>query len=176
MMGEFVTRRLRLRRWRAEDAPRLAALNADAEVMRYIGSGAPAYHEALAEAEAFVAAPPDGPLARWAIEDRADGAFHGWVGLLPFDDTDEVEIAFRLARASWGRGIATEAARRVIDHGFADLHLARIVAVTAPGNRASRRVLEKLGLEHRGHRTAYGVAGCWYCVLTRADWETGTAG
>ncbi len=53
-MKEFVTERLRLRGWRVDDAPALAAMNADPEVMRYIGSGAKPYAEALDRAESLV--------------------------------------------------------------------------------------------------------------------------
>ncbi len=53
-MKEFVTERLRLRGWRGDDAPALAAMNADPEVMRYIGSGAKPYAEALDRAESLV--------------------------------------------------------------------------------------------------------------------------
>ena len=53
-MKEFVTERLRLRGWRRGDAPALAAMNADPEVMRYIGSGAKPYAEALERAESLL--------------------------------------------------------------------------------------------------------------------------
>ncbi len=170
-MKELLTERLRLRGWRMDDVPHLAAMNSDPEVMRYVGSGVRTYEDALAEAQRLVESQSDQSPRRWAIEERSTGEFHGRVGLLRLDGGEEIEIAYRLARKSWRRGIATEAARRMIAYGFDDLGLGKIVAVASPGNLASRRVLEKLGLERKGTRTAYGVDGCWYYVLTRADWR-----
>ncbi len=191
-MKEFVTERLRLRGWRRGDAPALAAMNADPEVMRYIGSGAKPYGEALEQAERLVRERPGDGLGLWAIEGRAieewaieewaieewaieesgTGVFHGWAGLFPLDDTEEIELAYRLVKTSWGRGIATEAARPLLAYGFDELRLERIAAVTAPENRASRRVLDKLGFAYRGLRSAYGVAGCRYYTLAEAAWRT----
>ncbi len=175
-MKEFVTERLRLRGWRRDDAPALAAMNADPEVMRYIGSGAKPYAEALERAESLVREAPGDGLGLWAIEERAigksgTGVFHGWAGLFPLDDTQEIELAYRLAKSSWGRGIATEAARPLLAYGFDELRLDPIVAVTAPENRASRRVLEKLGFRYQGLRSAYGVEGCCYYTLAEAAWR-----
>ena len=168
----FETDRLRLRPPRAGDAAGLAALNADPEVMRYIGSGVRPHAQACDEVRAWLA--DDGPNI-WIIEDRASSEVHGWVALLPFDQGREVELAYRLAQASWGRGIASEAARAMIDYAFAGLGarlgeglgLDRLVAITHPDNHASRRVLDKLGFRRRGSRTVQGIAGVLYYVLER---------
>ncbi len=171
-MKKFVTERLRLRGWRRGDAPALAAMDADPEVMRYIGSGANPYAEALERAESLVREPPGDGLGLWAIEESATGVFLGWAGLIPLDDTQEIELAYRLATSSWGRGIATEAARPLLTYGFDELRLEAIAAITDPGNRASRRVLDKLGFLYQGRRSAYGVAGCRYYTLAEAAWRT----
>ena len=60
--------------------------------------------------------------------------------------TPAVEVAWRLARAYWGRGYATEAARAALDYGFEQLGLTEIVALTVPANQRSRRVMERLGM------------------------------
>ncbi len=171
-MKEFVTERLRLRGWRPDDAPPLAAMNADPEVMRYIGSGAKPYAEALERAGRLVWARPGKGLGLWAIEESATGVFQGWAGLIPLDDTEEIELAYRLPKSSWGRGIATEAARPLLAYGFDELRLELIAAVTDPENRASRRVLDKLGFLYQGLRGAYGVEGCCYYTLATAAWRT----
>ena len=59
-----------------------------------------------------------------------------------------VEIGWRLARAYWGRGYATEAAEAALAHAFGPLGLREVVAFTVPGNAASRRVMEKIGMRH----------------------------
>jgi len=80
----------------------------------------------------------------------------GWCGLGPLDfDESEIELSFGLSWEHWGKGIATESGTLMLDYGFRRLGLDRIVAVVQPGNVASKRVLEKLGMVHR--RTLVGL-------------------
>jgi RimJ/RimL family protein N-acetyltransferase len=81
-------------------------------------------------------------------------------------DGDDVEVAYRLVRAAWGRGLATEAAGTLVAHALRTLALPRVVAVTYPDNRASQRVLDKLGFERRGLTEYKGVRATFH-VLTR---------
>jgi RimJ/RimL family protein N-acetyltransferase len=170
------TERLLLDGWREADVEPLAAMNADAQVMRHIGSGVRPYARALAEARQFVAGPPTGPLGLWAIRERGGADFCGWAALMPLDGGEEIELGYRLPRHGWGRGIATEAAGRLLAHGFSDLGLERIVAVTSAENVASQRVLTKLGLQYRGLREVYGVKGVWYYDIRAAAWRRLFAG
>ena len=86
----------------------------------------------------------------WAVEVPGVAEFIGLVGLaVPRFEahfTPCVEIGWRLARAHWGRGYATEAARAALDFGFRDLNLDEIVAFTVPTNRRSRAVMERIGM------------------------------
>jgi len=95
-------------------------------------------------------------LGYWSIfakENRQQ--FLGWVLLIPADAVGpEIEIGWRLNRAAWGKGFATEAARSVLTHAFATLRLEYVIADIAPGNVASIRVAQKLGLSAR-HETKY---------------------
>ncbi len=168
--GDLLTERLRLRGLDESDAPDLAAMNADPEVMRFIATPKP-YHEALEQAKAFIAWNRENPQRFWAIEDRVRGGFHGWVFLATLEELDDVELGYRLPRASWGRGIATEASRRMVELAFADQGLPRLIAVTDPGHHRSQHVLDKLGFSFKGTRRAYGVDGLHYFVLERADWR-----
>ena len=71
----------------------------------------------------------------------------GWCGLQPFDPMpDKTEIFFGLSPDYWKKGYMTEAARAVLKYGFEELYLEEIVAGVKPGNIASIRVLEKIGL------------------------------
>jgi ribosomal-protein-alanine N-acetyltransferase len=72
----------------------------------------------------------------------------GFCGLQPLDGTTETEIGWWLARAWWGQGLATEAARTALQDGFARAGLERIVAVALPANRASIHVMEKLEMRY----------------------------
>lgn len=92
----------------------------------------------------------DHGFGRWVVELPGTASFVGVVGLawIPYQAhfTPAVEIAWRLARAFWGRGYAGEAARAALGFGFDKVDLAEIVAVTVPANLGSRRVMERLGM------------------------------
>jgi RimJ/RimL family protein N-acetyltransferase len=176
------TARLRLRRLRAADEPDLIALDRDPEVMRYVGSpaGVRSPAETAERVRARILEAERGlhePLGFWRIEDRADGAFYGLGALLRMltgDDAaavPDVEVAYRLVQSVWGRGIATEAAGALVGHAFGTLALARVVAVTYPENRASQRVLEKLGFAATGLADYKGVRVSAY-VITAGAWST----
>ena len=89
-------------------------------------------------------------FGRWVVEIPGEASFIGFVGLgtVPFEAyfTPAVEVAWRLARAFWGCGYASEAARAALDYGFGELGLPEIVAFTVPANLRSRRVMERLGM------------------------------
>jgi RimJ/RimL family protein N-acetyltransferase len=84
------------------------------------------------------------PLGLWAAELKETGGFVGWFGLLT-GRFDVPEIGFMLPRARWGEGYATEIASRLLRFAFDELGHVGIVATTRADNRASIRVLEKLG-------------------------------
>ncbi len=87
----------------------------------------------------------------WAVIEQASGYFVGYCGLFFYPDINgrpEVEIGYRLARAWWGRGYATEAVIAARDYAFATLGLSRLIALIDPANTASIRVAEKAGLRH----------------------------
>jgi RimJ/RimL family protein N-acetyltransferase len=86
----------------------------------------------------------------WVIRDRADGRFLGRGGLrhVLVEGNDEVEVAYALMSDVWGRGVATEFARAVVKVGFERLDLKDVVAFTLPTNRASRRIMEKVGFRY----------------------------
>lgn len=85
----------------------------------------------------------------WAVIEKGGGELIGYCGLFYFPDINgrpEIEIGYRLARAWWGRGYATEAVVAVRDYAFHTLGLPRLVALIDPANVASVRVAEKAGL------------------------------
>ena len=174
MLPALETSRLRLRPLAAADLPDLIALDLDPEVMRYVGSpaGVKTPEETLARARTRIRETERGenePLGFWRVESR-DGAFLGVAALMRMPDGPDVELAYRLARAAWGRGVATEAAGALVAHGLRTLGLPRLVAVTYPENRASQGVLDKLGFERRGLAEYKGVQTTFH-VLTRETWS-----
>jgi RimJ/RimL family protein N-acetyltransferase len=82
----------------------------------------------------------------WALRDKT-GAFAGRCALrhITINDVDEVEIGYTFHRAFWGRGLATEVSRSVLEIGFGPLALPNIIAFASVEHKASRRVMEKLG-------------------------------
>src|SRR5690606_41628360 len=154
--AELSTPRLRLRPRTMADLDACVAMDLDPEVHRFIyddGPPDPIEHRAQLRARIAAGWPPRGGI--WAVEWRDAPGFLGWCGLFPFEATGLIEIGYRYLRRAWGQGIATEAGRAVLDHGFRTLGFDPIVAVTHPANFASQRVLEKLGLEARGRAFHY---------------------
>jgi RimJ/RimL family protein N-acetyltransferase len=88
----------------------------------------------------------------YAVELIETGAFIGYIGLytptFQAHFTPAIEIAWRLSADHWGRGLATEGTRAVLQHAFQTLNLASLVSFTVPQNQRSRRVMEKLGMKH----------------------------
>ncbi|WP_431032785.1 GNAT family N-acetyltransferase [Streptomyces sp. P6-2-1] len=152
-MTPLRTPRLLLRPWQESDLAPWAAMNADPEVREHLG-------------EPLTRAQSDASVARfraefarrgygwWAVEVRATGDFIGFAGLdrvdegLPFTG---VEIGWRLARAAWGHGYATEAARAVLAFGFGTLGLPEILAVTTATNVRSQAVMRRIGMTRDPH-------------------------
>ena len=145
------TPRLILRHFDVGDADAIRLLFADPEVMRYgPGVQTPQWADDWLRdwIERRYAA---WGFGMWAVVQRRSGAVIGYCGLSRFDNrcaAGEAELGFRLARAHWGRGYATEAARAVRDYAFATLALPRLIALIDPQNRASLRVAEKLDMRY----------------------------
>jgi RimJ/RimL family protein N-acetyltransferase len=124
-----------------DDVDLLVALDDDPEVKRYIDGGKPAVRDDV-EATVFAALGH-----RWLAFDREDRKFIGWFGARPSGPGDR-ELGFRLRREAWGRGLATEGARLMVDTSFGDLGANRVWAQTMAVNVRSRAVLERCGLHH----------------------------
>jgi [ribosomal protein S5]-alanine N-acetyltransferase len=146
---DILTSRLRLQPLAEDDLDDLVGLHADPEVM--LGSSGIATPRTRAASEEWLQrslslAGTEG-WGTFRVDDRATGAFLGRCGLRPEQGTGDTELAYAFARHAWGRGIATEAASAVVQHGF-DAGLTRIVGCALAQNPASVRVLEKVGM-HR---------------------------
>ena len=167
------TERLVLRRFRQGDIEPMIEMDSDPRVRRYIGDGSMPKPEKLsAEVRRWVESPEKdyGRLGFWAVTVKPDDAFRGWACLNPRGDG--IEVGYRLPVDVWGRGYATEAARRLLDYGFDTCGLEEIFAITHPDNRASQRVLEKAGLLFRRMTTFEGQPVTYYTV-TRSDRTNG---
>jgi RimJ/RimL family protein N-acetyltransferase len=144
--------------WRDTDRAPFAALNADPEVMRFVGEGRPLTRAASDELLAAIAVHWDEHgFGLWCAAPREDPrACLGFIGLavpsfLP-EVLPAVEVGWRLARAAWGRGLATEGGRAALAHAFDTLALASVVSIIDPRNARSIRVAEKLGMARGADR------------------------
>ena len=170
-MPEIETAHLRLRMFRPDDLDALAPIYADPAVMRYMRTGKPAPRERTEYALHWMIDYWNlHGMGLWAVEHKADGALIGQCGLFYLDKTTEVEVAYLLAQAYWGQGLATEAARAALCYGFETLALDRIVAVVRPENTGSQRVLEKAGLRLEGDARYYDMDVKYY-ALPRAAYQ-----
>ena len=141
------TERLLLRPWRMDDRAAFAAMNADPEVVRHL-RGPLTREESDAFADRIEECWAERGWGLWAVEVGGGAPFIGYVGLWPAEHVtgDPCEVGWRLAHEHWGRGYAPEAAREALRFGFDVVGLDHIVSFTIPANRASWRVMEKIGL------------------------------
>ncbi|MGL5865514.1 MAG: GNAT family N-acetyltransferase [Dermatophilaceae bacterium] len=170
----LTTARLALRPLVWDDLAELEALDADPAVMRYLDRPRTA---ADARDRTFARLDPAHDamgLGYWAGHE--EHRFVGWWLLVPHGP-GLAEIGWRLHPWAWGRGLATEGARAVLDHGFGAVGLERVVAETMTVNLASRAVITKLGLRHTGieHREwdeplPGAEQGEFLAELTREEW------
>jgi RimJ/RimL family protein N-acetyltransferase len=147
------TARLRLERWEPErHTSALAEMNADAEVMRHIGDGAPVTRaESELQSRSIASHWERFGFGLWAVRMGADSPVLGFAGLshpLWFpSERAMVEAGWRLRRDAWGQGIATEAGRAALEVGFGVLGLEQIVSYIFPGNERSQAVSRRLGMQ-----------------------------
>jgi ribosomal-protein-alanine N-acetyltransferase len=143
------TDRLILRRLLPDDLDNLFALYSDPEVRRYFPEGTLTYAETKEELDWFLNGHPEHPqLGLWATIYKETNQFIGRCGLLPWtiDQRAEVEVAYLLAKAFWGQGLGTEAAQGILDYGFEQLHLSRLICLIDRDNQASIKVARKIGM------------------------------
>jgi RimJ/RimL family protein N-acetyltransferase len=161
----LTTERLRLEPLTEDHVEELVELDSDPEVLRFI------FGRALTRAEVeyeWLAKRlrPDAAargIGYWAGYE--DDSFVGWWCLgVDDEDPDAAELGYRLRRDEWGRGLATEGSRAMLDHAFRTIGLSRVWGETMAVNTGSRRVMEKLGM-----RLARSYVGEWDYPLPGAE-------
>ena len=170
------TDRLILRKWRDDDLDGVLAMNSDPEVMRFIGDGHVHDRAEAADMLAYVRRGWDEHgFGRWAVERRSDGALAGFcgVGFLGWSPElqGEPEIGWRLRRSLWGVGYATEAAIASRDDFFRSTDYDHLISLSNPGNVASERIMEKLGMRRVDDVRHPRFGPIHRHRLDRADWK-----
>ena len=168
--------RLVLRRFTQADLPLLIELNADPEVMRYVGGvQTPQQTRAMLESRILDYYQANPGLGIWATLLRDGGECIGFHLLNHIQGEDLIQVGYRLFPRHWGRGYATEMSLALLRYGYTQLQLPRIVAIADLPNRASQQVLLKAGLHRHGERSfqhpAYASFGplAWF-ERAAQDW------
>ena len=164
------TPRLLLRHLVPDDMGDLAALYADPEVMRFWPRPY-SREETRAELERLQAYYTEHGFGLWATIHKPDGRFIGRCGLLrkTLEGAPELEVAYMIGHAYWGRGLATEAARAIAGHAFRELGPPRLVSYILPENLGSRSVAKKNGMQPVGETLHAGLLHLVYAV-ERDEW------
>jgi ribosomal-protein-alanine N-acetyltransferase len=145
----LTTERLVLREPVATDAEAILVFRGDPEVQRYNAEPLRDLAETVQFIELLQAETAANLRRHWAI--TLDGAVVGLIGLHTWEqDHRRAELGYDMAREYWGRGLATEAGRAVIQFGFTTMALHRIEAGTIADNVRSVRLLERLGFQREG--------------------------
>lgn len=149
----FTSERLGFRNWRDSDLDAFAAMNADADVMAF-------FPETLTREQSQKLMKrlskhyEEKAYTYFAVDILDTGECIGFIGLVqqeyeaPF--TPCVDIGWRLAKPFWGKGYATEGAKRCLKYGFETLNLEKIYAVAPSINSKSIHVMKKIGMEKSG--------------------------
>jgi RimJ/RimL family protein N-acetyltransferase len=160
------TKRLSYRPLEPADAEAMHAVWADPEVMRYLPSEPSGSVQETAErVERHVSRFAETGYGLCAVVDRVHGRVVGTCGLFPVEWVGpDVEVAYHLGREVWNRGYATEAAGAWVGAAFDQLDLDRVVALAYPANRASTRVMEKIGMGFDREVDRYGERLVQYAI------------
>lgn len=156
-MPVIETPRLRLRPFAESDFEDLARLNADPQVTQFLGTGQPL--DRIQSRQQLAVIQGHQQLRGYtlvAIEDRASGKFIGRTGPWFPIDWPMLEVGWVIDPAQQGKGLATEAARAMVDWCFANLPVDEVCSMILPGNVASTRLAEKLGARQSGRQIVFG--------------------
>lgn len=166
------TDRLILRGFEPGDAPALAAIQGDAEVVRYLGGVTDeTLIGALDRLLIYLGHWSAFGCGKWAVEEKATGRMIGRVGYLdPPYDWPGLELGWTFARDAWGKGYATEAALAARDWGFTVLGADRIISMIDPRNTASQAVARRIGEREWQPFLHRGVEQTLWAI-TRDAWE-----
>ncbi|MBV8074157.1 MAG: GNAT family N-acetyltransferase [Candidatus Eremiobacteraeota bacterium] len=152
--------RLVLRPLSVDDAEALFAMYVDPDVMQYMSGPYTGTLNQLRERLATrIAEHEDDGFGLYATELRETGELIGRCGHLRWtiEGMKEIEVGYLIARAHWGKGYATEAARALLEDGFGRFGVPHLISLIHPENVASQRVAEHNGLQHERDVAVEGI-------------------
>jgi RimJ/RimL family protein N-acetyltransferase len=156
--------------WREEDFESYARICADPEVMRYIGGKAFTRLEAWRNMAFLIGHWQLRGYGHWAVEEKRSGELIGRMGFLNPQGWPGFEVGWMLAQECWGKGYASEGARRMLEHAFEEMDREHVISLIHPENRGSIRVAEKMGEKVEGRTEVLGIPVLIYGV-SRETWR-----
>jgi RimJ/RimL family protein N-acetyltransferase len=144
------TKRLTLRKLTTKDAVNLYKLTLNTDVIRFTGDVA---FESIDEAKKYIELYDQYEkygFGRWAVIEKETKSFLGWCGLRFSEETQECDLGFRLLKQHWNKGYATEAAKLCLDLAFTKYKMKEVIGRSHYMNKASHKVLKKIGMEYKG--------------------------
>jgi RimJ/RimL family protein N-acetyltransferase len=166
---QLETERLLLRQWKLADFEIYEEMCADEEIMRYIGGKTLNRIEAWRHMGYLVGHWELLGYGHFAVEEKVSGRFVGRIGFLNPAGWPGFEIGWTLARECWGKGYATEGARRALDFAFKELDRPHVISLIHPENKGSIRVAERLGETVEGQTEVLGIPVLIYGIDRPAD-------
>lgn len=166
----LTTDRLTLRPFKEDDLDAYYEMCSDSEVMRFLGGKAWTRMETWRHMATILGHWQLRGFGLWAVEESSSGAFVGRVGFIQPEGWPGFELGWTLARSSWGKGYATEAARKALAYAFTELDRRHVISLIHPRNGASIAVAERLGERYEESIEFFGetisVYGIWRPVST----------
>ncbi len=162
------TGRLLLRELEISDAERLFLLDSNPEVMKYVGvKPLTTIEQTIASIKMIRQQYADNGIGRYAVIEKQSGLLIGWCGIKFIDykinDHQNIyELGYRFLPEYWGKGYATESARKWLNFAFENLKTEVVYAYVDVENKASIHTLEKLGFENKGNFEDSGDICTWY--------------
>jgi len=141
------TKRLVLRKITLDYKEDMFAMHSDSEVQKFTGEPVV---ESIKDLEKGIRIRLEEfdqyGFGRLAVILKETNEFVGWAGLAYLPEFDKIDLGYRLKKEFWGCGIATESSKAIIDYAFNTLNLDLIIAIALPENKASIRVMQKVGM------------------------------
>jgi RimJ/RimL family protein N-acetyltransferase len=163
-----------LRPWQPDDLGELTRLLSDPEVTCYIVLNEPFTPQEITEVSVRSLEQWErNGFGPWVAIEKATGRWVGRIGLneiLDWPGPDKIEVGWELHQEFWGRGLATEGGRAGVRYGFEVVGLDRILSATMATNAASRRVMDKCGLQFQGELHLPQTVVAWYAIA-RVHWR-----
>jgi RimJ/RimL family protein N-acetyltransferase len=165
------TERLLLRWLREDDFEQYRKICLDPEVMRFLGNGRPMTDiEVWRQMSSFMGHWYFRGYGIWAVEEKSTGNLVGRIGFINPIGWPGFELGWTLGRDSWGKGFATEGARRALEYAFTEMNRDHVISLIAPANVASIKVAERLGEKVEGKTELMGKEVFVYGI-DREQWR-----